>query len=807
MQQHLSQDNKARMVFVLHGLGGSGKTQIALKFLESCNEYTTQFFVNASSSEALNTSFMNIAISQGFGATPEAGFQWLISKNKEWILLYDNADNPNLNLQPFFPHCTHGNIIITSRNPQLAAYGPASHSQVGNLDEKNAALLLLARAVKENTDENHKLALGIVQELSCLPLAIVQAGAYVARFKNLVNYLSLYRQNRDELWQQHPGPRHDNYEWTIYTTWQISFERLSPVAAHFLQLCALLHHSNIPESIFAKATEWIVKKQRDEAESLQEAREFLQNFVSSAGCWQEQMLRNIVAEIEEYSLIERHELSNTLSIHPLVHLWCLGTLYDKLPAQRCMLDVLGMAIDLGPDGNLGRIALRAHVENLVPDLASISSQFWAQYGAIYYDGGNFERARRVYELKLKKQRGLFGDEHPDTLVAMANLARTYSELGRHSEAEQLKLSVLQQCRRLLGDEHPDTLLTMGNLASTYSELGRHSEAEQLELSVLQQRRKLLGDEHPDTLLAMGNLASTYSELGRHSEAEQLELSVLQQRRMLLGDEHPDTLLTMGNLASTYSELGRHSEAEQLKLSVLQQRRKLLGDEHPRTLLAMGNLASIYSELGRHSEAEQLQLSVLQQRRKLLGDEHPRTLLAMGNLASTYSELGRHSKAEQLELSVLQQRRKLLGDEHPDTLLAMGNLASTYSELGRHSESEQLELSVLQQRRKLLGDEHPDTLLAMGNLARTYSELGRHSEAEQLELSVLQQRRKLLGDEHPDTLLAMGNIDLTSHATREYQAPEISQHQGLSEHSQVLGAVRPDTSGYHTGPGGLGPCQG
>ncbi|KAJ7651117.1 P-loop containing nucleoside triphosphate hydrolase protein, partial [Roridomyces roridus] len=321
MQQYFSQDNNKRRVFVLHGLGGSGKTQIALKFVESCNE---QFFVNASSSDNLTASFANIAISQGFGKTAEAGRQWLISKARKWTLLFDNADNPKLKLWPFFPQCTHGNIIITSRNPQLAALAsPDAHSQVGDLDGEDAASLLLARAVKKHTDENHKLAVAI--ELSCLPLAIIQAGAYIAKFKCLMNYLSIYRQNKEELLCQHPDQTLDNYEWTVYTTWQISFDKVSPVAVQLLQLCALLHHSSIPESIFANATKWILNNEGNETESMQEAREFLQNFVSGSGGWQEQHLQNVVAEIEEYSLLESDETSKTISMHPLVHLWCSDT--------------------------------------------------------------------------------------------------------------------------------------------------------------------------------------------------------------------------------------------------------------------------------------------------------------------------------------------------------------------------------------------------------------------------------------------------------------------------------------------------
>ncbi|KAJ7614954.1 hypothetical protein FB45DRAFT_1109314 [Roridomyces roridus] len=721
--------------------------------------------MNASSSEALNNSFMNIAISQRFGKTPEAGIQWLISEHKEWTLLFDNADDPKLKLSPFFPRCTHGKIIITSRNPQLAVYGPASHSQVGDLDEENAALLLLARAVKEHTDENYKLAVGIVQ-----------AGAYIAKFKCLMDYLSIYRQNKEELLRKHPDQTLDTYEWTVYTTWQSSFEKLSPVAARFLQLSSLLHHSNIPQSIFANATQWILSNEGNETESMREAREFLGNFVSGSGNWSEQYFRNIVAEIEEYSLLESDQRSKTLSIHPLVHLWCSGTLPDEVTTRACMANLLGMAIDLGPDAYLDRIRIIAHVNRLVPDFTVLNYQFWMQYAWIYYDGGKFEQAKGLYGMNLERKRELFGNDPPGTLTAMANLASTYGELGWYQEAEGLALSVLQGRQKLLGNKHPDTLLAMANLAATYERLGQYQEAKGLELSVLQGRQKLLGDDHPDTLFAMGNLAATYGRLGRYQEAEGLELSMLQGRQKLLGDDHPDTLIAMGNLAGTYGRLGRYQEAEGLELSVLQGRQTLFGNDHPDTLIAMANLATTYRRLGRYQEAEGLKLSVLQGRQKLLGNDHPDTLLAMANLAVTYSQLGqyqeaeglelslgRYQEAEGLELSVLQGRQKLLGNKHPDTLLAMANLAATYSQLGRYQEAEGLNLSVLQGCQKLLGNDHPEMLHAMANLAMTLGSTGRHQAAENLQLKVVAKRREVLGADHPNTLCATKDLTATRDA--------------------------------------------
>ncbi|KAJ7820235.1 hypothetical protein B0H14DRAFT_2519812 [Mycena olivaceomarginata] len=179
---------------------------------------------------------MNIAVSHGKGKTSEDGSLWLISQVEEWMLLFDNADDPNINLFPFFPRCTHGNIIITSRNPQLAGHGPQSYSKVGDMDETNAVDLLL-RAIKEKTIETTQQASEIVKEFSCLPLAVIQAGAYISKFNCLSRYLWIYRKNHANILEWHSTQSHDDYELTVYTTWQISFKQLSKVAAQFLQLC------------------------------------------------------------------------------------------------------------------------------------------------------------------------------------------------------------------------------------------------------------------------------------------------------------------------------------------------------------------------------------------------------------------------------------------------------------------------------------------------------------------------------------------------------------------------------------------
>ena len=351
-----------------------------------------------------------------------------------------------------------------------------------------------------------------------------------------------------------------------------------------------------------------------------------------------------------------------------------------------------------------------------------------------------------------------GEDHPDTLSSMNNLASSYSVLGQRDKALVLHERTLQLRRAKLGDDHPDTLISMNNLANTYRALGQHDKALDLNERTLQSRRTKLGEDHPNTLNSMGNLASTYGALGQHDKALDLNERTLQLRRAKLGQDHPDTLFSMGNLANTYGALGQNDKALMLNERTLQLMRSKLGEDHRDTLASMNNLASVYSVLGQRDKALVLHERTLQLRRAKLGDDHPDTLISMNNLANTYRALGQHDKALDLNERTLQSRRTKLGEDHPNTLNSMGNLASTYGALGQHDKALDLNERTLQLRRAKLGQDHPDTLFSMGNLANTYGALGQNDKALMQVANMVHGAEKLralsgLGEEQRQSIFA------------------------------------------------------
>src|SRR5260370_736140 len=134
---------------------------------------------------------------------------------------------------------------------------------------------------------------------------------------------------------------------------------------------------------------------------------------------------------------------------------------------------------------------------------------------------------------------------------------TYRALGDFPAAQPHLERAWEVSRRVLGEEHPDTLSSMNNLAELSKAQGQYAKAEPLYFKTLEVRRRVLVEEHPNTLTSMNNPGELYHAQGQFAAAEPLLVKALEVRRRVLGEEHPDTLTSMNNLAGLYCDQGQH----------------------------------------------------------------------------------------------------------------------------------------------------------------------------------------------------------------------------------------------------------
>jgi len=701
-------------------------------------------------------------------------------------MVFDNADVLSLaELEAYLPSGRGGNILITSRNSIMRSLtSPENSLEVNEMEENDAIeLLLKASCLDPSSLEFQAEASKIVKELFCFPLAIDQAGAYIASGATIMgDYLAKYSEHRKIFLSHSEFAGASMYNRTVYETWELSYKEIQQRAESdcaykanaansamlLLELFPFFHHEGINEEIFSYAA-----LQGDEGSSspaLPIASPTLDRKLLSlnkTGAWDNFVFREGLRILLSFSLIKRGSSNYVYAMHPLVHTWGRDRLTLKERKKCCLKAYVTLSCSLRWDASqpyeFQRILVahvRANMEYFESEgnqnIVSYMDDAYVKFGRLLQEQGYFKEAEILQNKVLDTRNKILGVEHLDTIRAMASLAWTNRDLGKYTEAEKLEIQVLEARNRILGAERPETIHAMGNLAETYYALDKYTEAEKLEIQVLDARNRIFGEEHPDTLEAMANLGATYYSLGEYTEAEELETKVLDVRNRILGAEHLETIGAMANLAVTYHKLGKYTEAEKLEIQVLDARKRILGVEHPGTITAMANLAATYRDLEKYTKADKLEIQVLDARTRVLGVEHPATIAAMADLAATYRGLEKYTEAEKLEMQVLDARNRILGVEHTNTINTMVNLAAIYHKLGKYAEAEKLGIQVLDARNRILGVEHPETILAMENLAATYHELGKYAEAEKLEIQVLDARNKILGVKHPGTITAMAN---------------------------------------------------
>ena len=345
--------------------------------------------------------------------------------------------------------------------------------------------------------------------------------------------------------------------------------------------------------------------------------------------------------------------------------------------------------------------------------------------------GQQEATLRLIESALAARREAFGEDHPKTLDAHAELGMAQFQSGRLAAAERTLREVLASAERLHGEYERETLAVLAALGSVLQERGQLDEAEQLIRRAHALRMAHLGADDPDTLGSLNDLALLLLAEGELEEAEQRFREALAGYRKQFGDKDPNSLALLGNLAGVLQEQGRLDEAEAMFREQLESDRALLGAEHPDTLTALNNLAVLLIERGEPDTAARMLAGALESQRRLLGAKHPSTLTTLSNLAIIEADRGRPAAALGAAAEALRISRSLYGNRHPSTLGLISDVGSLQHELGQLQPAIEHLREAWERRQQLHGERDPDALVAALDLARALNDAGRSADTRAL----------------------------------------------------------------------------
>ncbi len=636
------------------GLGGVGKTQLIIELLyhvADMQKHCSVIWISTVNMESLHQSYLDVARQLGIPgfkddkADVKRIVQAHLSKESAgpWLLVFDNADDLDMwiskagpGLQPeqrshplinYLPKSKQGAVIFTTRNRKIAVkLAQQNVMDVPAMREDAATQLLMKCLVNTDLAKSQQDTSALLSQLTYLPLAIIQAAAYINENAiSLADYLSLLAKQEEEVIdllseEFEDDGRYRDIKNPVATTWLVSFDQIQrrdQLAANYLSFMACIEPKDIPKSLLPPGSS---RKQEVDA----------------------------IGTLTAYSFVNKRPADECFDIHRLVHLATRNWLQkEKLLAQSTEKAIVRLEEVFPHADHKYRSVWRMYFPHVRLALESNSvDKDWKirmgllwRYGKCLFLDGRWNDAESATMQVVEIRRRMLGEEHRSTLSSMSRLATIYRYQGRWKDAEELQLKDLEICKRMFGDDDAHTLASMESLASTYRKRGRWNEAETLLLQVLEDRRKRKGPDHLSTLTTMAKLASTYMNKGRWNEAEELEVQVMETRKRVLGLEHPDTLASMAKLASTYTNKGRWNEAEELEVHLLETYKRVLGREHPSTLISMNNLSVTWKAMGKHAEALKLMDELRTAEEAVLGINHPDFLSSTATLSAWRLEGG------------------------------------------------------------------------------------------------------------------------------------------------------------------------
>ena len=569
----------------------------------------------------------------GIGTSAEAFKCHLRDSADPWLLIFDNADDPSLNVAKYFPAGNRGSIIVTTRNPQCTTHGTVQSHEFGGLSPDDAILLLLRASDLPNSEATRKSAIPIAQTLGHLALAIVHAGALIRQgIYTLNDYCGIFRLGRKDLLNRRPAQATVGYEYTVYTTWEISVASIresakqkSSVTAEnaldLLNLFGFFHFDNISEDIFKWVWQKIPKRTKGYPWTVSNQLRMLKEDREES--WDPLPFREAVDLLATYSLVQINGNHTHISLHPLVHSWIRDSLdvKSKLVAWTTGMSTLFLAC---PDsmvinyetGQLLECHIRSCLANgdlndfLVGDQFAIERAFHLNdFTANIYDSIRYpEDDLRVLESTVTYCKKVLGEVPWVICLISFQYALFLNRIGEHQKALDA-LESLPPWRDMVSDN--TAIRIMSQFSISCAGLGRHDEALKWVHDGCERVKSFANQSEAGCLRAKMELSLTFMLIGQVKEAAGLLEGVVDYLKTTKSQEIVSPLYAISLLSALYDGMGRYQEALDLCKDLYETCLSEYGDTKNDTLLSAAHLGRQYGRADRVDDGIELLLRAIE----------------------------------------------------------------------------------------------------------------------------------------------------------------------------------------------------
>lgn len=628
---------------------------LTVPLLLTTNSFWGVFWVDVSSTSSAKNDFLNIAKKLGIHAeTMEEARQGLANVQHSWLLVLDNADDPDVDYQCYFPSGQLGVIIMTSRNSECHRYANTPAVELGGLFESDARELLL-HAI-DLPREQWRTFQDDAKELATLlqshPLALMQAGAYISRAHcTIAEYPRIFSRQRKQLLKFRPKQAQSRYG-DVYATFEASAgliqESQAEAAKDALQLLSVLgicaasrlplqrlfeegwkgakavssYNSSNKEDGFCHIDTWLVSHLPP----------LLQ---ADADAWDPFRLVEAVQLLKSLSLVsaDTHDDFLSVSMHPLTNAWALDRLVTA--AQHKAWLAAGCLATLSNHDDwflvkLGRQLqphLWAFLSFRMNDMFASGSPTNISYiltrcGWLLYDMRDLAKLKDLVDnlMLYLNLNPLIADER--WLSVYELLAQSLRNYGETPKAVSLLEQIVQIQEQILAKDHKELLASQRMLGSAYLDNKQIEKAVAILEQVVQIWEQILAEDQPERLASQRTLATAYLENKQIEKAVAIREQSVHMEEQTLAVDHLIQLISQHELAKAYQANEQAEKAASLLEQVVQVMEQTLAEDHPERLTSQHNMATCLWDLNHRDAALHMMKHVVEVRRKVLHETHP-----------------------------------------------------------------------------------------------------------------------------------------------------------------------------------------
>ncbi|MET9704848.1 tetratricopeptide repeat protein [Streptomyces griseus] len=640
------EEGGAEQVYVLHGLGGCGKTAVASEAfrIATVEGGRAGLWVNAPDLASLRAGMLAVAADRGAGegelaaarnglrAAADLVWERLDRSDQPWLLVIDNADDPAvLREGNWLRTSPRGITLVTTRQVAAHWWPGATLHHVGVLPREDAARVLCDLAPERGTAEE---AAEIADRLGRLPLALTLAGGFLAH--QVISPWSMAEYGRaldrgnevDPIELLDQGAAYsvgDTSRHLASTTWELSLDALRaqglPDATTLVRLLSCWSHDPLPLRLLAGSEiDAVVPRARVESA----LRGLLDHSLTRLVPGPPRCLRThgvLLDSIARSTPADQHDVLVSTAAE------LLGAVVPDVSRPWAREDP-----PLAPyvPHTLALLRRATQWSAVGPAAVTRVLECTTRLAVALHRAGDYASALSVAQEAVTRGTRALEATHPAVIAIRQRAGRSLYRLGRYEEAEATHRLALADCTAVFGANAVETLESCAGLSPVLAwVLDRREEAVALVRRAVEGRTAALGPTHPSTLIARTYLLEFTAGPETRPDAG---AALVSDCRSELGPGHPITLDAELNHGFALVTAGRQTLALDLIRQVVGGSERAYGAEHPKTLAARSLLSRVLGELGRLPEAAEQAEWVADARARVLGAGHPWTQWSLDRLA-------------------------------------------------------------------------------------------------------------------------------------------------------------------------------